>query len=179
MRADNVYFIETGADVTTPPAANRAWWNFQVSTAYDGSGGIASLESLVLTIDTLAGPNLPSATSFDLLALRQFVDARNGGGTAEYADIFQMSQNPEFGWFAVAVDGDANPSSFDFDAQGIWRFTLEARGAAGALRRVSMCVRTRGAAPLDNGRSPCEAQKSGKSKKSKKSKRSKRSRKSR
>lgn len=153
-QAGNEYIVETGADPTS--TGNRAWWNFHVSIAYDGT--IAELKSLTLTIENLAGPNDPSFPVFDILKF-PITDDRFLGSTPEYSDIYQFSQNPEFfPWFTPTVDNDAN-STFDFNyaAEGMWRFTLEAKPQRRGRKKatVSMCVRTRNAAPLDNSVSAC------------------------
>ncbi|MDX1540649.1 MAG: hypothetical protein R3349_04530, partial [Geminicoccaceae bacterium] len=111
--AGDDYTVETGAD---PTNANRAWWNFQTSTAYDGN--INDLDALTFDIRTDAGPNQPLLPSYDMLLLRSTIDDRNDTSdrpapadnpTATYADLYQTSQNPEFfPWF----------DSFDEDAEG-------------------------------------------------------------
>ena len=140
----NDYTVQTGPDVEVPTAVNRAWWNFQGSIAYGGS--ISDLDSLTLSITTDVGPNLPASPVTDLLALRPFIDDRNNqpNATSGFADLYQISQNPEFGWFAPTSDTDANPSgAFDYDAPGAWRFTLTAvEGASTA--QVTVCVHTPG-----------------------------------
>ena len=167
----NVYVVETGADNTGGDLdVDRAWWNFQISA---GLGDLTALKELTLTIETISGPNQPSLPVFDLLPVAGTGGARGGPGTTEYPSLFQLSQNPEFGWFVNPTDGDANPTgAFDYDAEGIWKFTLEAKPQDGKKARVSMCVRTRGAGPLNNSANPCEGGKSKKSEKSKKSKKS-------
>lgn len=106
----NDYQVEMGND-TTSAALNRAWWNFQHSIAYDGN--INDLDSLTFTIRTDVGPNLPSAPSSDMLGvvapsvtLRDVIDDRNNqpNPTSTFSDLYQTSQNPEFGWFTVDPD---------------------------------------------------------------------------
>jgi hypothetical protein len=125
--APNAYEVQLGHDTTGPPALNRAWWNFQGSIAYDGD--ISTLDALTLEIITDVGPNAPVAPVFDLLALRGFIDDRHNqpNPTTGFADLYQISQNPEFGWFVPASDTDANPTgAFDYDSEGAWRFVLTA-----------------------------------------------------
>jgi len=144
----NDYQVELGND-TTQPNVNRAWWNFQHSIAYDGD--INDLDSLTFTIHTDAGPNLPAAPSFDMLGvvapdvtLRDLIDDRNNqpNPTTTFSDLYQTSQNPEFGWFTVdpdttaPVDGD-----FDYSKEGAWRMTLTAE-KDGQTAGVSICVHT-------------------------------------
>jgi len=142
----NDYTVELGHDTTFPEAINRAWWNFHVSTAYNGM--IDDLDSLTLTISTVVGPNLPSAPFFDLIATgaRAAIDDRNStpNPTSSFSDLYQMSQNPEFGWFTVAGDSDINPTgAFDYDVPGAWLFTLTAvKGPS--TSSVSVCIHTPG-----------------------------------
>lgn len=140
----NDYTVQTGPDVGPPAAPNRTWWNFQGSIAYGGS--IASLDSLTLAIQTDIGPNLPASPVVDLLALRPIIDDRNNqpNPTVGFADLYQLSQNPEFGWFSPTSDTDPNPTgAFDYDAPGAWRFTITAtEGATASI--VSVCIHTPG-----------------------------------
>lgn len=132
------YTVETGED-----QPNRAWWNFQTSTAYDGN--INDLDGLVFDIRTDAGPNQPLFPSYDMLLLRSAIDDRNDTSdrpapadnpTATYTDLYQTSQNPEFfPWFAA----------FDEDAEGAWTMTLAAL-EDGALASVQVCIHTPNAA---------------------------------
>lgn len=147
----NEYEVETGYD-TTAGATNRAWWNFQHSIACDCD--IDDLDALSFTISTQQGPNQPVASSFNMLELRGDIDDRNAGPnpTPEYSDLYQTSQNPEFGWFAATDDDDANPDGdFDYDAEGAWLMTLTAE-KDGHRTSVSICVHTPNAQcwPLDN-----------------------------
>ena len=82
---------------------------------------------------------------FDLLAIRAFIDDRNNqpNATVGFADLYQVSQNPEFGWFSPTSDTDPNPSAFDYDAPGVWRFTLTAT-KGGSSTSVSVCIHTPG-----------------------------------
>ena len=140
----NDYTVQTGPDVGPPASVNRAWWNFQGSIAYGGS--IASLDALTLSITTDVGPNLPTAPVVDLLPLRVFIDDRNNqpNATAGFADLYQLSQNPEFGWFSPTSDTDPNPTgAFDYAALGAWRFTLTAVEGASSSS-VSVCIHTPG-----------------------------------
>ncbi|NND74684.1 MAG: hypothetical protein HKN44_06715 [Ilumatobacter sp.] len=154
----NDYTVQTGADLGPPINANRAWWNFQGSIAYGGS--INTLDSLTLAIQTDVGPNLPAAPVVDLLALRAFIDARNNqpNATTGFADLYQISQNPEFGWFAPTSDTDANPTgAFDYDQPGAWRFTITAT-EAGVSSSVSVCIHTPGQACIPPNADPdCSA----------------------
>lgn len=139
----NDYTVQTGPDIGPPLAFNRAWWNFQGSIGYGGS--IANLDSLTLVINTDVGPNLPAAPVVDLLAFRVIIDDRNNqpNATVGFADLYQISQNPEFGWFAPTSDTDPNPSTFDYDAPGAWRFTITAT-KGGSSASVSVCIHTPG-----------------------------------
>lgn len=145
--APGEYEVQLGHDTTAPAATNRAWWNFQASIAYGGN--IDDLDSLTLDIQTLSGPNLPAAgLPADLLALRAAIDDRNGNpgnATSTYADLYQISQNPEFGWFAPTSDTDANPTGdFDYAQEGAWLFTIAATEGASSAS-VTVCIRTPGA----------------------------------
>jgi hypothetical protein len=140
----NDYTVQTGPDVGPAVALNRAWWNFQGAIAYGGA--IADLDALTLEITTDVGPNLPANPLVDLLAIRAIIDDRNNqpNATTGFADLYQVSQNPEFGWFAPASDTDANPTgAFDYDAPGAWRFKLTAvEGSSRAS--VTVCIHTPG-----------------------------------
>ena len=136
----NDYEVQTGHDTTAAPALNRAWWNFQGSIAYDGN--IDELDILTLEIITDVGPNTPTAPVIDLLALRGLIDDRISPSTAGFADLYQISQNPEFGWFAPASDLDANPTgAFDYDAEGAWRFIITAVEGE-ETSSVAICIHT-------------------------------------
>ncbi|MEE8525885.1 MAG: hypothetical protein V3T72_18270 [Thermoanaerobaculia bacterium] len=147
LAGDN-YEVQTGNDTTAPPATNRAWWNFHLSIA---SGGLISdLDALTLQIRTDASTNLPVAPSFDLLALRVAIDARNNqpNATSTWSDLYQVSQNPEFGWFATASDTDANPTgAFNYDEEGAWRFRITATEGV-EEEAVDICIHTPNAACL-------------------------------
>lgn len=155
----NDYTVQLGNDTNAPPALNRAWWNFQGSIAYNG--GIANLDALTLQITTDVGPNLPAAPSVDLLAIRPFVDARNNqpNATSGFSDLYQFSQNPEFGWFAPTSDTDANPTgAFDYSQPGAWRFTLTAT-EAGVSQSLTVCIHTPGqtcAPPTPSTKDDCK-----------------------
>ncbi|MEM9304105.1 MAG: FG-GAP-like repeat-containing protein [Pseudomonadota bacterium] len=141
---DGDYTVQTGPDTTAPIATDRAWWNFNISIARDGT--LADLDALTLEIRTDVGPNEPSAPSFDLLAIRGLVDARNSppNATVSFSDLLQLSQNPEFGWFDPAADADANPNgNFDYDAPGAWRFRVTAIEGTSMLV-AEICIRTPG-----------------------------------
>lgn len=154
----NDYTVQTGLDVGPPAAPNRAWWNFQGSIAYNGA--IANLDALTLQITTDVGPNLPAAPIVDLLALRPIIDDRNSqpNATAGFADLYQLSQNPEFGWFVPTFDTDAHPTgAFNYDQPGAWRFTLTAT-EAGTTSSVSVCIHTPGQQCLPLNQAPvCDA----------------------
>lgn len=140
------YEVQTGPDTTFGPALNRAWWNFQPSLAYDGE--IDALDGVALAIRTDVGPNQPSAPVFDLLELRDLIDARNNqpNPTISYDEIYQTSQNPEFGYFVAPNDDDANPDGgFDYDEEGAWLMTLAA-AEQGEIAQVSICIHTPNAA---------------------------------
>jgi hypothetical protein len=124
------YVVALGADSTH---AGRAWWNFDLSIAYNGS--IAALDALTLEIHTTHGASVPGASSFDLHALRPAVNARNPNTfTAPYQELYQGSQNPIFApWFV--------PGSYNWNAEGAWVITLSAN-EAGDTSSVSICVRT-------------------------------------
>jgi hypothetical protein len=126
-QAGDSYEVQTGNDTNAPPATNRAWWNFQLSIGYGSM--ISGLDGLTLQIRTDASTNMPAAGSVDLLSLRGTIDDRNNqpNATSTWADLYQVSQNPEFGWFMTAMDDDANPTgAFDYDEEGAWRFRLTA-----------------------------------------------------
>jgi len=150
------YEVALGHDTTVPAATNRAWWGFQASISYNGL--ISDLDILELTIRTDTGANLPVAPSFDLLALRGVIDDRisSPNPTTGFSDIYQISQNPEFGWFSHAADTDANPTgAFNYDEPGAWVFSLRAvEGTDEAIIRV--CVHTPGQTCL--GALPVELQ---------------------
>ena len=140
------YEVQTGADVGPPAALNRAWWNFQGSVAYNGD--ISTLDALSLSIRTDVGPNPPASPVVDLLPLIAVINARNNepNATSGFADLFQFSQNPEFGWFAPAPgdDTDGNPTgAFNYDAPGAWLMTLSAT-EAGVEASVAICIHTPG-----------------------------------
>lgn len=140
------YTVQLGADNTTPVAVNRAWWNFQHSIAYDGV--IDNLDGLVFSIRTDVGANAPAAPQFDMLFLRPFIDDRqaNTEPTATYDELYQTSQNPEFGYFTNLADDDANPDGdFDYDEEGAWMMTLVAL-KDDAFASVSICIHTPNAA---------------------------------
>ncbi len=143
----NDYTVMTGNDANAPPAINRAWWNFQPSVAYGGN--INDLDSLTLTIRTDVGPNLPAAfvaaPGLDLLLSRGGLDARHNSGnpTSGFNDLYQFSQNPEFGWFAPTSDTDGNPSLFDYSKPGAWLFTLTAVEGP-STSSISVCIHTPG-----------------------------------
>ncbi|MEM7244971.1 MAG: hypothetical protein AAF533_06475 [Acidobacteriota bacterium] len=134
------YEVETGFDDTPPAAMNRAWWNFQTSVAYDGD--IDELDGLCLIVETESGSSV-AAGPVDLLdpALRPLIGARNNqpNPTAGFADLYQVSQNPLFGWLS---DGMGGP--YDFFEEGAWRFTLQAL-EDGVLQEASICISTPGA----------------------------------
>lgn len=158
------YEVELGPDLGPPAAPNRAWWNFQGSIAYGGD--IDDLDALTLKITTDVGPNQPAAAVVDLLAIRALLDARNANPnpTSGFADLFQFSQNPEFGWFSAAPDTDGNPTGkFDYSKAGAWRFTLTAT-EGGVSKSVSACIHTPGekcaplnASPVCTGATPTTA----------------------
>ncbi len=134
------YEVQTGNDNNAPPATNRAWWNFHLSIGYGGT--ISDLDALTLQIRTDASTNMPAAPSVDLLVFN--VDARNNqpNATSTWAELYQASQNPEFGWFTTASDDDANPTgAFDYDEEGAWRFRLTATEGAD-VAAVEMCIHT-------------------------------------
>lgn len=126
----NEYVVQTGSD-TTQPNPNRAWWNFQESIAYNGD--IDDLDTLTFSIQTISGPSVPSAPAVDLLAARAVIDDRNNNpnATSGYGDLYQISQNPVFGWF----------SSYDFNDEGAWILRLTAVEGQDTAS-VSICVRT-------------------------------------
>ena len=140
--------------IGTTVGGNRYGWFVTVAPAFgvlavDNSrrtnvvDPISTLDSLTLSINTVVGPNVPTAPVVDLLALRGIIDDRNTNGTSGFDDLYQFSQNPEFGWFAPASDTDANPSAFDYDVPGAWLFTLTAvKGAETA--KVTACIHTPG-----------------------------------
>ncbi len=138
------YEVQLGNDTNAPAALDRAWWNFQLSIAYDAA--IADLDSLTLQIRTDAGTNLPVNPAVDLLTagLRPAIDARNNqpNATTGFADLFQVSQNPEFGWFMNGSDTDANPTgAFNYDEEGAWRMRLVAV-EAGTEAAAGICIHT-------------------------------------
>lgn len=144
------YEVQLGHDANTPPALDRAWWNFQFSIAYGGA--IADLDTLTLQIRTDAGNNLPTSPAVDLLAggLRAVIDARHNqpNATSGFSDLYQVSQNPEFGWFMTASDTDANPTgAFNYDEEGAWRMRLVAV-EAGTEAATGICIHTPNAACL-------------------------------
>ena len=140
LAGDN-YEVQTGNDANAPPATNRAWWNFQFSVATDA---VSDLDALTLQIRTDASSNLPAAPSFDLLAFRGGLDARSNqpNATSTWSDLYQASQNPEFGWFMTASDTDANSTgAFNYDEEGAWRFRITAtEGVEEAA--VEICIHT-------------------------------------
>lgn len=143
------YAVQTGADNTDPVAINRAWWNIQHSIAYDGV--IDDLDALIWSIRTDVGSNAPAAPQFDMLALRPFIDARNPNTepTAIFDELYQTSQNPEFGYFTNPADDDANTNGvFDYDEPGAWMMTLAA-AKDGSIASVSVCIHTPNAACVD------------------------------
>lgn len=140
----NDYEVQLGNDTNAPPATNRAWWNFNLSIAYGGV--IADLDALTLQIRTDAGNNLPASPTVDLLdaALRAAIDGRNNqpNATSGFSDLYQISQNPEFGWFMHGADTDANPTgAFNYDEEGAWRMRLSAT-EAGTEVAAEMCIHT-------------------------------------
>lgn len=157
------YTVQLGTD-TNQPNLNRAWWNFQPSIAYGipgtpgGGTDIDGLDSLTLTIQTDVGNTIPTSP-VDLLAVRNAgpaIDDRNTGsnGTAGYDDLYQISQNPLFGWLDDCdVDADCttgtctNPFGFGMCLQeeGAWRFTLTATEGLDTAE-VSICIHTPAAA---------------------------------
>ena len=139
------YEVQTGND-TTAGVADRAWWNFQHSIAYDGN--INDLDGLSFAIRTDAGLNFSgpvlAACFTDMRLCRFFLDDRHNqpNPTSTYTDLYQTSQNPEFSWFTTAADGDANPNGdFDYDVQGAWTMTLTATKDA-HIASVSICIHT-------------------------------------
>lgn len=144
------YEVQLGNDANTPPAINRAWWNFNLSIAYGGA--LTDLDALILQIRTDAGDNQPANPAVDLLGagLRAAIDDRNNqpNGTSGYSDLYQISQNPEFGWFMHASDTDANPTgAFNYDEEGAWRMRLSAV-EMGTEVAAEMCIHTPNAACL-------------------------------
>lgn len=142
------YEVQLGNDANSPPATNRAWWNFQLSIAYGGA--LTDLDALTLQIRTDAGNNQPTSSTVDLLAagLRATIDDRNNqpNGTSGFNDLYQISQNPEFGWFTHPSDTDANPTgAFNYDEEGAWRMRLTAT-EAGSEVAAEMCIHTPNAA---------------------------------
>lgn len=143
------YEVQLGPD---PTNINRAWWNFQVSVA--NGGNLNTLDALTLAIHTEVGPNVPAQTEVDLLAFRSVIDDRhpttNRGlaaknPTSTYNDLYQISQNPVFGWFANPNDTDGTSDGFDNSVEGAWRFTLTAE-EGGQFASVSVCIHTPNAA---------------------------------
>ena len=151
------YEVMAGLD---PGTANRAWWNFQLSIGYGSStsgASISDLDALTLSIQQLAGTNsAPTPPGvYDLKALRATIDDRNCAGNPPtpctphtpdpvYNDVYQVSQNPVFGWFTP-------PYGLDPHATFAYRFTLTAL-ENDVVVRSSMCVATAGlscTAPAD------------------------------
>lgn len=144
------YEVQLGNDTNAPPAIDRAWWNFNLSIAYGGA--LTDLDALTLQIRTDVGDNQPSNPTVDLLAagLRAAIDARNNqpNATAAFSDLYQVSQNPEFGWFTHPNDTDANPTgAFNYDEEGAWRMRLSAVEGASEVA-AEMCIHTPNAACL-------------------------------
>ena len=113
-------------------------------------GPITDLDSLTLQIRTDASSNLPAAPVVDLLALRALIDDRNSqpNATSTWADLYQVSQNPEFGWFTTVSDTDANPTGdFNYDEEGAWRMRLTATEGAAEVA-TEICIHTPSAACL-------------------------------
>ncbi len=128
------YTVAVGPD---PTNGARAWWNFQHSIAYQGD--IDDLDALTFDIRTDVGTSVP-ATPADMLALRGPsgpIDDRNNqpNPTSTYADLYQTSQNPVFGWL----------SSYDMNEEGAWKLTLTAERDGSALES-SICIHTPAAA---------------------------------
>jgi len=128
------YLAQTGED---PGTGNRAWWNFDLSIAYDGV--INDLDSLTLIITKDAGTNSGPTGSgiFDLLnpALRAAIDV-DTGADPNFNDIYQASQNPVFApWFAAY--------SLDPSATFAYSFTLVAVEGNTTVA-TSMCVHSAG-----------------------------------
>lgn len=118
------YTVQPGADTdNSPPAANRAWWNFDWSAAY--GPGIGSLDSLKLGIfDGLSGQAL---NVIDILALVNMTNQ-------QAATVAQDSWNATFG--GVGIPGfDLTDTSFAY-----W-FVLAATDN-GEYASVHMCVRS-------------------------------------
>jgi hypothetical protein len=135
--AGDNYLVQAGIDQGPPAAANRAWWNFDLSVALDGD--IEELDSLTLTIRKDGGTNAgPSGSGvFDLLnpLLRAAIDA-DAGTDPTYTDVYQASQNPVFApWFAGYSLGAGETFAY--------RFTLTAV-EDGQVVTTSMCVHTDG-----------------------------------
>ncbi|MEM9593592.1 MAG: hypothetical protein AAGD06_04990 [Acidobacteriota bacterium] len=144
------YEVQLGNDTNAPPALDRAWWNFHFSVAYGGA--LADLDALTFQIRTDVGDNQPTAPTLDLLGpgVLPGLDARNNqpNPTSGFAELFQVSQNPEFGWFSHPADTDANPNgNFNYDEEGAWRMRLTAT-EAGTELAAEMCVHTPNAACL-------------------------------
>ncbi len=144
------YEVQLGNDANPPAALNRAWWNFQLSIAYGGV--LADLDELTLHIRTDVGDNQPAVPMVDLLqpGLRAAIDGRNSqpNATSGFGDLYQISQNPEFGWFAHPNDTDANPTgAFNYDEEGAWRMRLVAV-EDGTEASAEMCIHTPNAACL-------------------------------
>lgn len=133
----NDYVVQAGTD---PTNSSRAWWNFQLSIAFNDIDN--NLASLDLFIRKDAGTNSgPALADFDLLSLRSTIDDRNAPHSdANFADIYQVSQNPVFGWFNPAY-------SLAADSTFAYFFTLTATSAdSGDAISATMCVHTAGLA---------------------------------
>jgi len=130
--AGDNYLVQPGIQ---PGVPNRAWWNFQLSIAYVD---IDELDTLTLTIALIDGTNSPPAGTgiFDLLAVRGIIDDRNVNGDANFDDIYQVSQNPLFGWFDPAYD-------LSLGSTFAYLFTLTATSGDSSVS-ASMCVQTDG-----------------------------------
>ncbi len=145
------YTVQLGSD-TTQPNANRAWWNFNASIAYSGS--INTLDALTLTVVTDRGSAVAPAPSADLLAARGTIDDRhvNTTPTTGFNDVYQISQNPLFGWLNgcttnadCAVGTCTHPFSVGMclSEEGAWKVTLTAvEGADSAA--TTICIHTPG-----------------------------------
>ncbi len=128
------YEVQTGPD-TTQPNAIRAWWNFQQSIAYNGAGGVASLDALSFAIRTDIGTDFPVVPVTDMLAARVIIDDRPlPKTTAGFGDLYQTSQNPVFGWFSP-------PYNLTNTGPGAWMLTLAAV-KYGRVSSVSICAHT-------------------------------------
>ena len=143
------YLVQTGSD---PNKATRAWWNWQASIA--NHGGLDDLDALCLDIRTDAGSAVP-AGSTDLLNIRSAIDDRNGqpNGTTDWEDLYQISQNPVFGWLTNGAGAPYNRSE-----PGAWRITLSAwEKSKGKSASVSICVHTPGQVCQPEGKRPKKA----------------------